>query len=122
MISRMERVRPPSLLGFLLLVGLLGAGAPSQAQVSFAPGANFATGLTPVDAALADLNADGKLDLNMDNTGMVSRIRDVHGRSDPKGSWISPAREISIATGCRGLHGPQEGSTLPNFTAQEGQA
>lgn len=120
--SRMERIRPPSLLGFLVLALLLGTGRPAQAQVSFVSAGNFPTGLTPVDAVLANLNADGKLDLNMDNTGMVSRIRDVHGRSDPRSSWISPAREIGIATGSRGLHGPREGCTLSNFAAQEGQA
>jgi hypothetical protein len=90
--KKMKRIRPASLLGFMILGLGQGAGRPTQAQVSFVSAGNFPTGFTPVAAAIAELNGDGKPHLIMDKTGLVSGIRDLHGRSDLKGFVDFPGK------------------------------
>ncbi len=49
-------------------------------HISFDPGVNFATGTTPINLALGDLNKDGKLDIvvtNISSISVLSNISDV---------------------------------------------
>jgi elongation factor P hydroxylase/preprotein translocase subunit SecB len=81
---------------------LLNTTAPGAAAPSFAPKADFATGVAPFSVAVGDLNGDGKPDLVVANLGSYS-VSVLLNTTAPGAAAPSFAPRSDFATGRRPL-------------------